>query len=319
MPSIPASDDPPTPGEAARARLAALPEIVRVVFANGERHSTECSVRAVSATLRVVLSVDRGDAAACEVSSGVALFIPAGGLVDPAWPPGVAAEILDLVFEKDRIDVAIVLRDGEASTVALRADVARRGPRTGTFVLQALTELIRRPEDTATPVLLARALLSHVGDLVCRPDSESTRRAAFLQAIRDWVDDNFRSDLSRESVAEVFHITPNHLSHLFSRDLGIGFGAYLTGVRLESAKALLGDYELSIKEIAGHCGFADANYFSRLFRKRTGRSPSDYRIHYHGHGDVVAAEPVAVGPRGAPAGRGQAEVGPVSSSASRMV
>ena len=37
----------------------------------------------------------------------------------------------------------------------------------------------------------------------------------------------------------------------------------------------------AIKEIAGRCGFADSNYFCRLFRQKTDRSPSEYRIHYH--------------------------------------
>ena len=59
----------------------------------------------------------------------------------------------------------------------------------------------------------------------------------------------------------------------------MGFNEYLTAVRLELAKKLLRGYEMKIKEIAHHCGFEDSNYFCRIFRKHTARSPSEYRRH----------------------------------------
>lgn len=52
-------------------------------------------------------------------------------------------------------------------------------------------------------------------------------------------------------------------------------------MRLEHAKTLLKGYELKVKEVAHRCGFVDSNYFYRLFRKNTERSPSEYRRQYH--------------------------------------
>ena len=50
---------------------------------------------------------------------------------------------------------------------------------------------------------------------------------------------------------------------------------------IEKAKQLLRGYDLKVKEIAHNCGFVDSNYFCRLFRKNTERSPSEYRRQYH--------------------------------------
>ncbi|NER06658.1 MAG: helix-turn-helix domain-containing protein [Okeania sp. SIO3C4] len=56
---------------------------------------------------------------------------------------------------------------------------------------------------------------------------------------------------------------------------------HLNFVRLEQAKHLLRNYGMTIKEVAANCGFADSNYFCRLFRQKTDRTPSQYRMQYH--------------------------------------
>ncbi|MBD9062876.1 MAG: AraC family transcriptional regulator, partial [Enterobacter cloacae] len=72
-----------------------------------------------------------------------------------------------------------------------------------------------------------------------------------------------------------------YLSHLFQKVGSVGFNEYLTKTRLEHARQLLKGYDLKIKDIATCCGFTDSNYFCRLFRKHTERSPSEYRRQYH--------------------------------------
>ncbi|WP_159310513.1 helix-turn-helix transcriptional regulator, partial [Klebsiella pneumoniae] len=89
------------------------------------------------------------------------------------------------------------------------------------------------------------------------------------------------SALTSESVAQAFYISPNYLSHLFQKTGAIGFNEYLNHTRLEHAKTLLKGYDLKVKEVAHACGFVDSNYFCRLLRKNTERSPSEYRRQYH--------------------------------------
>ncbi|HAU6655843.1 TPA: helix-turn-helix transcriptional regulator, partial [Salmonella enterica] len=108
-----------------------------------------------------------------------------------------------------------------------------------------------------------------------------SRSRALFEAIREYIDERYAAPLTRESVAQAFYISPNYLSHLFQKTGAIGFNEYLNHTRLEHAKTLLKGYDLKVKEVAHRCGFVDSNYFCRLFRKNTERSPSEYRRQYH--------------------------------------
>jgi AraC-like DNA-binding protein len=79
-------------------------------------------------------------------------------------------------------------------------------------------------------------------------------------------------DLARRAL-----VSPSYLTALFHESFGCGPIRYQQNQRLEYAARLLDDRSLSIGDIAFQCGYADANYFSRMFRRRTGQSPSAFR------------------------------------------
>ncbi|MDU1025723.1 MAG: helix-turn-helix domain-containing protein, partial [Leclercia adecarboxylata] len=167
--------------------------------------------------------------------------------------------------------------------VLCQQQVARRGPRTGAFLLQTLAELQMQPDEQETARLVVLSLLSHCRDLLGSDIHTASHSRALFEAIRTYIEEHHASALTRESVAQAFYISPNYLSHLFQKTGSVGFNEYLTKTRLEHARQLLKGYDLKIKEIATHCGFTDSNYFCRLFRKHTERSPSEYRRQYHSH------------------------------------
>jgi AraC-like DNA-binding protein len=295
----PPEDDRPTRDLLCLA-LERVPPIDRVVFAGGGSppdrvHAVPFPRLGLVADGRLAQLIGGGEAGATRIlqTSDTALFVPAGAWNDPCWAADEPVETLELSFDKQTLGLVSTRWDGHRRIPLAGSAVPRRGPRTGAFVLQALDEAARRPEDVTTPALLARALISHARDLMRLPTPAATHSAALMQAIRDHVDAHCRERLTREAVAAAFGITPDHLSHLFRRESRIGFTGYLTTVRLERAKALLRDYDLSIKEIADRCGYADGNYFCRVFRRATDRTPSEYRIHYHSRGGSppAAAEP----------------------------
>ncbi|ACY83760.1 helix-turn-helix domain-containing protein [Edwardsiella piscicida] len=191
------------------------------------------------------------------------------------------ATLLSLLFAKQRIVLTLWQWDGAQLQRRQQTQIARRGPRTGTFLLQALNEQAMQPAAQATARLTVSALLSHCSDLLAGHLRTAPHRQALLNAIRDYIDDHYMDALSRDAVARRFHITPNYLSQLFQRADGGGFNHYLNHVRLEQAKTLLKEYEMTIKAIAHACGYDDSNYFCRLFRQRTERTPSEYRRQYH--------------------------------------
>ncbi|WP_455383530.1 response regulator transcription factor [Salinispira pacifica] len=89
------------------------------------------------------------------------------------------------------------------------------------------------------------------------------------------IQERYREPISLSSIAEECQITANYLCRLFAEHLGTSFVDYLTRYRVEQATTMLKETSLSIKEVAGLAGFQDPNYFSRIFRRYTGLSPTD--------------------------------------------
>ena len=84
-------------------------------------------------------------------------------------------------------------------------------------------------------------------------------------------------NMSLNAVAQVANISGNHFSALFSQNSGQTFIEYLTGIRMEHAKELLRCTVKRASEIALEVGYKDSHYFSYLFKKTQGMTPSDYR------------------------------------------
>lgn len=80
-----------------------------------------------------------------------------------------------------------------------------------------------------------------------------------------------------EEVADRLGISIGHLTRQFSRTVGISPGKYLKQCRIACAKQLLIQQELPVSVVSTLCGFSDANYFTKVFRKETGVSPGQYR------------------------------------------
>jgi AraC-like DNA-binding protein len=215
---------------------------------------------------------------ALEQKPDTALFVLADAWNDPQWTAPVTT--LSLLFSPRRLGFSVLRWNGREFEVLAKRAVDRRGPRTGTFILQAMTELVDRRADQATAGLLARALVTHSLDLLQHPPQAASRSTTLFYAIRRFIDDNYALPLTRESVSSALYISPDHLSHVFQKEARTSFNDYLAHVRLEHAKDLLKRYDMKVKEVAYSCGFNDSNYFCRLFRLKTQRSPSEYRAQY---------------------------------------
>lgn len=91
-----------------------------------------------------------------------------------------------------------------------------------------------------------------------------------------YIDAHYNQDIGLKDVSEAVAISPQYFSKIFKDELGVNFIDYLTKVRINRAKDLLMNKELSIKEIAFEVGYNDPNYFSRLFKKTVGVSPTEF-------------------------------------------
>ena len=108
------------------------------------------------------------------------------------------------------------------------------------------------------------------------PDSDSESPA---RQIRRFIDNNYYQKIEFSTLARRFGYTRNYISTLFKNKYGVSPSDYLANLRIEKAKRMLTDSaeHLSIGQVALAVGFSDALYFSRLFSKKTGVSPSKYK------------------------------------------
>jgi AraC-like DNA-binding protein len=104
---------------------------------------------------------------------------------------------------------------------------------------------------------------------------------ARFESVFAYIDANLSRALSLGELAGVVHLHPTYFSNVFSRVVGMPPIQYVNQRRVKRAELLLLTTSLSVKEVAARTGFSDVFYFSRLFKRTTGFSPSAYRKREH--------------------------------------
>ncbi|MGB9781069.1 MAG: response regulator [Caldanaerobacter sp.] len=95
--------------------------------------------------------------------------------------------------------------------------------------------------------------------------------------IINFLEENFDKDISLEDVAREVNMSYHYFSKFFKERVGENFIDYLTNLRIKKAMELLKNSGLSIKEVSYKVGYSDPNYFSKIFKKVTGITPTDFR------------------------------------------
>ena len=98
-----------------------------------------------------------------------------------------------------------------------------------------------------------------------------------VSSVKSFLDEHYKEKLSLESVASHFFIDKHYLARLFKEQYGVTLVTYLQQVRITHAKRMLRFTDKSIEEIGLECGIGELNYFSRVFKKLEGVSPSEFR------------------------------------------
>ena len=84
-------------------------------------------------------------------------------------------------------------------------------------------------------------------------------------------------NISLEDTASAVNVSSFYLSKLFKEEKNVNYVTFVTEARMERARQLLKNQDLSIKEISAATGFNDQNYFSRAFKNKFGMTPTEFR------------------------------------------
>jgi AraC-like DNA-binding protein len=210
---------------------------------------------------------------------GTALFAAPNCWNLPTWRHNV--ELISLLFGKKHLGVSHVIGRGDCRPQMVAQKFSAAIPLTGPLpcVLDALVELKAAGKPQSAFADLSMALVRCVRDLIQSPANQVVNRAqSLLESICVYLQNHHQYDITRDSVAHQFGITPNHLSRLFQTHGSMTFSNYLTHVRVNRSKYLLSNYNLKLDDIAIRCGFRDTPYFCRVFKRLTKATPARYRV-----------------------------------------
>ena len=98
-----------------------------------------------------------------------------------------------------------------------------------------------------------------------------------MERLLYYISQNYQEDLKLTDLSRVFNLNYSYLSSYFNQEMKEGFNDYLNRIRIEQACRLLKETGLPIAEVGSQVGYADHSYFCRVFKKITGRTPSEWK------------------------------------------
>ncbi|MCG8452770.1 MAG: response regulator [Spirochaetales bacterium] len=189
------------------------------------------------------------------------------------------AEIKELFLEFDhnRIPIQAIKKNMSLLFLKIEETVLPHGIRFDElFGEEPMEQTLQKNHDA---ISIKDELVRRLSMIINR--SRQGQNATLMNQIKDHIRNNIKSPINLNTVAAQFLLNPSYLSQLFQKHHEGGFSAFVSSVRLQRAKKLLEQEGLRITEIAEDVGYADAKYFSRLFKREFGMLPSEYRASQH--------------------------------------
>ncbi len=152
--------------------------------------------------------------------------------------------------------------------------------------LGAADYLLKPFEDGALEEAVAGILAKNKKDAAEMTDTKELNlakgdKSKYIMDAIAYIDENYANPkISVKTAAESLGISEGHLSHLFRKETDFTFLSYLTQCRVRMAKKLLQNYQYKVYEVAEQVGYRDIAYFSVIFKKAVGVSPSEYQDRY---------------------------------------
>ncbi len=213
-----------------------------------------------------------------QLKPGDALFAPPNCWNLPTWRQPV--RLMSVLFGKKQLGISIVTSKNPAKPALMAQKFSQPRPLTGPVpkILEAISEVQAAGGPELALAELVQALLHCLGASFVRPEPAATcPTKSLLEDVCVFLQNQYQYDVTRESVARQFGVSPNYLSRVFQLQGSMTFSGYLMHVRTDRAKHLLRSYNLKLDDIAARCGYHDTAYFCRVFKKLTKVTPAEYR------------------------------------------
>ena len=110
-----------------------------------------------------------------------------------------------------------------------------------------------------------------------KENKDSQQKDLMIVSITKYLQNHLQEDVSLNVLAQEFHLNAQYISQLFKSEIGVGFLTYLTNIRIEHAKKLLLSTDDAISDISDQCGYNDYRVFTKVFKKKEGITPSQFR------------------------------------------
>lgn len=119
-----------------------------------------------------------------------------------------------------------------------------------------------------------RCITTAIADLIA---GKRKKINTLIQKANDFMEENFSTEITLDSIAKEVNLSPYYFSHFYKEETGINFIDHLVAIRVEKAKEYLSNADASVKDVAKQVGYSDPNYFSKLFKKITGLTATEFK------------------------------------------
>ena len=119
-------------------------------------------------------------------------------------------------------------------------------------------------------------MLIFASKTACSGSDQTGKYSLSLERMLRYVNENFTRRMTPESLSEQFSLSKEHICSLFRKELGMTVSEYVNMVKLNHAVELLSNSSMNVSQISEYLGYSSVYYFSRLFKRRNGVSPTGY-------------------------------------------
>jgi two-component system response regulator YesN len=161
--------------------------------------------------------------------------------------------------------------------IIMAADFTKRVGSVSHAFHSVLVRIMSAGSNTELKIILRNYVKQMMDELSVR---RQKRINSIIEKADNYLAEHYSEDITLEETARAVNLSPYYFSRFYKEESGVNFIDRLIAIRIEKAKQYFEATDISLKEVSGMVGYSDPNYFSKLFKKTTGYTATEYREFY---------------------------------------